>query len=157
MQFRIRDIQVRPHSFMSIVVSSLMPHVEALAFPIRHTQVAAEVEIIRHEQQRGGAGIWSLKGLNLMSTLLALLSTFGQWAAKIFLGGLFNKVITQEDDEAQHKIDASVVQAQTANDSANVDIQIVKDQSVVKDHYNQDVPNPNDPFNNADWNGEPKK
>lgn len=93
-----------------------------------------------------------------MAALLAILSSIGQWAAKIFLGGLFNKVMTQEDDEAQHKIDASVVQAQTANNSADVDVQIVKDQGTVKDHYNlPDVPNPADPFNNGDWNGAPKK
>ena len=84
----------------------------------------------------------------------AILSGIGQWLLKIFLGGLFNKVVTQEDDEAQHKIDASVVQAQTANDSAKVDVQIIKDQSTIKDHYNEDNPvKPDDPFNNADWNG----
>ncbi len=91
-----------------------------------------------------------------MGSLGTILTAVGQWLLKIFLGGLFNKVVTQEDDEAQHKVDAATVQAQTANDSAAVDVQIVKDQSEVKDHYNQDVPNPSDPFNNADWNGTEK-
>ncbi len=86
-----------------------------------------------------------------------LLTTIGQWLLKIFLGGLYGKVLTQAEDEGQHKIDASVVQAQTANDSADVDVQIVKDQSEVKDHYNNKPENPADPFDNADWNGEPKK
>lgn len=92
-----------------------------------------------------------------MAWLLAIGQSLFSWAAKIFLGGLFSQVITKEDDEAQHKVDASVVQAQTTTDSANVDVQIVKDQSTVKDHYNDKPDNPADPFDNADWNGAPKK
>lgn len=87
-----------------------------------------------------------------MGSLGAILTAVGQWLLKIFLGGLFNQVITKEDDEAQHKVDASTVQAQTANDSAKVDVQIVKDQSTVKDHYNDKPENPQDPFDNDDWN-----
>ncbi len=91
---------------------------------------------------------------------MAWLLAFGQqllsWAAKIFLGGLFGKALEQAEAEGQHKIDASVVQAQTANDSADVDVQIVQDQSKVKDHYQEEVPNPQDPFNNGDWNGTEK-
>ena len=92
-----------------------------------------------------------------MAWLLAIGQQLFSWAAKIFLGGLFGKVVTQAEDEGQHKIDASVVQAQTANDSAKVDVQIVQDQSKVKDHYQAEIPNPADPFNNADWNGEKPK
>lgn len=91
-----------------------------------------------------------------MGSFGAILSSVGQWLLKIFLDGLFNKVVTQEDDEAQHKIDASTVQAQTANDSAAVDVEIVKDQSTIKDHYNDKPENPQDPFDNADWNGDKK-
>ncbi len=87
-----------------------------------------------------------------MGWLSTFASTLFSWIAKTFLSGLFGHALQQAEDEGQHKIDASVVQAQTANDSADVDVQIIKDQSEVKDHYNQDVPNPADPFNNADWN-----
>lgn len=87
-----------------------------------------------------------------MGAFGAILSGIGNWLLKIFLGGLFNQVVTKEDDEAQHKEDASVIQAQTTNDSAKVDVQIVKDDSVVKDHYDTKPENPQDPFDNADWN-----
>jgi len=92
-----------------------------------------------------------------MAFLSAFLQQIFSWAAKVFLGGLFGKSLEQAEAEGQHKIDASVVQAQTANDSADVDVQIVQDQSKVKDHYNVDVPNPADPFNNSDWNGTENK
>ncbi len=87
-----------------------------------------------------------------MAFLMSLLTGVGQWVLKIFLGGLFNKVITQVDDEAQHKLDASVIQAQTESDAAKVEIQIVKDEMAAKEKVNEGVGTAQDPFNNANWN-----
>ncbi len=92
-----------------------------------------------------------------MATLIAILSNMGQWLLKIFLGGLSGKVMQQAEDEGQHKIDASVVHAQTTTDSADVSVQIVKDESKVKDHYNDKPENKTDPFDNQDWNDEVKQ
>lgn len=83
---------------------------------------------------------------------MGILASIGQWLLKIFLGGLYGKVISQADDEARHKVDAAVVQAQTANDAAKVEVEIIKDQSEIKDHYAEKPENPADPFDNADWN-----
>ncbi len=87
-----------------------------------------------------------------MSLLLSFLSGAGQWLLKIFLGGLFNKVITQVEDEAQHKLDASVIVAQSQSDAAKVEVQIVKDQAAVKEKMDSTVPSKSDPFNNTEWN-----
>ncbi len=87
---------------------------------------------------------------------LSLLPAVGQWVLKIFLGGLFNKVVTQEDDEAQHKLDASVIVAQSQADAAKTEIQIIKDQAAAKEKMDNLPPPPvTDPFNNTDWNSKP--
>lgn len=84
---------------------------------------------------------------------MSLLPAVGQWLLKIFLGGLFNKVVTQVEDEAQHKLDASVVVAQSQSDAAKTEVQIVKDQAATKEAMDNLPPPPaTDPFNNAEWN-----
>lgn len=90
-----------------------------------------------------------------MGFLVSLLSGIGQSLLKIFLGGLFNKVITQVDDEAQHKLDASVIVAQSQSDAAKTEIQIVKDQAAAKEKMDAQVNKPEDPFGAVDWNSKP--
>ncbi len=87
-----------------------------------------------------------------MAFLISILTGTGQWLLKVFLGGLFNKVMTQIEDEAQHKLDAAVVQAQTTNDAAAVEIQIVKDEAAAKEKVDAMKPTSDDPFGNANWN-----
>ncbi len=84
--------------------------------------------------------------------MLTFLSTIGQWLLKIFLGGLFNKVMAQVEDEAQAKQDAAVVVAQSTQESANTQVAVVLAQDDVKTHYSDKPQNPNDPFDNSDWN-----
>lgn len=92
--------------------------------------------------------------MGFLAWLGPLISGFFNSILRTFLGGLFNQTITQANDEAQHKLDEAQLQAQTTNDSAAVEIQVVQDQSEVKDHYQQMPPMgpTGDPFNNADWN-----
>ncbi len=80
------------------------------------------------------------------------LAAFGKMILKIFLGGLFGKSLQQAEDEGQAKQDAGVVHAQTTSDAAKVEVDIVKDQSKVKDHYQNKPENKTDPFDNQDWN-----
>ncbi len=90
-----------------------------------------------------------------MGIFLTILSGAGQWLLKIFLGGLFNKVMTQIEDEAQHKLDAAVVVAQSQADAAKTEVQIVKDQAAVKEKMDAQVSKPEDPFGNENWNAKP--
>lgn len=82
----------------------------------------------------------------------SLLVGAGQWLLKIFLGGLFNKVMTQVEDEAQHKLDAAVIVAQSQSDAAKVEVQIAQDQAAVKEKMDALPEKPEDPFHNAEWN-----
>ncbi len=84
--------------------------------------------------------------------MLSILGGLGRWLLKLFLGGLYGKVITQAEDEGQHKLDAAVIHAQTTNDAAKTEVQIVKDQAAVKEKQDSLPPDPKDPFNNTDWN-----
>lgn len=84
---------------------------------------------------------------------MSFLTAMGQWVLKIFLGGLFNKVMTQIEDEAQHKEDAAVIVAQSQSDAAKVEVQIIKDEAAVKEKMDNLPPPPaTDPFNNVEWN-----
>lgn len=86
---------------------------------------------------------------------MAILQAIGTWLLRIFLGGLFNKVVTQIDDEAKQKEQAAQLHAQSTETAAQTEVDIAKAQSAVKDEYrskkDQSV-NPVDPFGNDDWN-----
>ena len=75
-----------------------------------------------------------------------------QWVLKIFLGGLFNKVMTQIEDQAEHTKEAAVAHAESTEAAATVEVDIVKKQAAVEKAY-KDAPKPvDDPFNADRWN-----
>jgi cell division protein FtsB len=86
---------------------------------------------------------------------MAILQAIGTWLLKIFLGGLFNKVMTQIEDEAKQKEAAAKLHAESTETAAQAEIDIIKAQSAVKDQYrdNKDAPkDAADPFGNEQWN-----
>jgi hypothetical protein len=52
----------------------------------------------------------------------AFLGSIAQWILKIFLGGLFNKVMTQIEDEAGQKEKAAQLHAETTEDACETEI-----------------------------------
>jgi len=70
-----------------------------------------------------------------------------QWVLKIFLGGIFNKVMTRIEDQAEHTKEAAVIHAESAEAAAKVEIDVVKKQVEVERAY-KEAPKPvDDPFN----------
>ncbi len=77
---------------------------------------------------------------------MGILLGIGQWLLKILLGGIFNKVMTQIEDKAEHTKQAAVEHAESTEAAAQVEIQVVKDQAAVESAYKEPKP-VDDPFN----------
>lgn len=86
---------------------------------------------------------------------MAILGSIAQWILKIFLGGLFNKVMTQIEDEAKQKMGAAQASAQSTDQAAQVDIAVVKKQVEAKASVEAAKPTEADPFADVDWNARP--
>jgi len=87
--------------------------------------------------------------------MTAILQAIGNWLLRIFLGGLFNKVMSQIEEEAKQKEKAAQLHAQSTSDAMATEIAIAKAQSEVKDKYRDAAAkpaNPVDPFGNDEWN-----
>lgn len=87
-----------------------------------------------------------------MGFIATLLSGLGQWALKIFLGGLFNKVLSQIQDDAQHKVDAANAQVASQKEASAVEVAVVQAQVDAKAKVDGAVKTPDDPFGDRDWN-----
>ncbi len=82
---------------------------------------------------------------------MSFLFAIGQWFLKILLGGLFNKVVTQIEDRAEHTKQAAVAHAESTEVAAGVEIAVVKKQAEVEKAYKDPAP-VDDPFRTVAWN-----
>jgi len=83
---------------------------------------------------------------------MGFLSSIGTWLLKIFLGGLFNKVMTQIEDAAEHTRESAELHAETTEEAAKAEIDIVKKQVEVERAYKEAAKPVDDPFNVDRWN-----
>lgn len=83
-----------------------------------------------------------------MSFIIAI----GQWLLKIFLGGVFNKVVTQIEDRAEHTKQAAIAHAESTEAAATVEVAVVKKQVEVEKAYKEAEKPVDDPFGTANWN-----
>ncbi len=86
-----------------------------------------------------------------MGFLSGLLSGLYTWLAKTFLGGLYGNELAKADDEAAHVAEASKEHAQSTQESANVEVQVIHDQVQVKQDADAKPVDPADPFGVNDW------
>ncbi len=87
-----------------------------------------------------------------MGFLSGLLSGFYTWLAKTFLGGMYGNALNQAQSEADHVAEASKEHAQSTQESANVEVQVIHDQVKVKQDADAKPVDPADPFGVNDWN-----
>ncbi len=87
-----------------------------------------------------------------MGSIAAIFSGIGKFILQIFLQGLFKQVLTQIQDEAQNKVDASTIHVQSTQESANTEVVIAQEQAKIDHKFDTQVPNPQDPFHSDDWN-----
>ncbi len=78
---------------------------------------------------------------------MGILLGIGQWLLKILLGGLFNKVMTRIEDQAEHTKQAAVVHAESTEAAAKVEVDVVKKQVEVERAYKEAAKPVDDPFN----------
>ena len=83
--------------------------------------------------------------------MMPILSSIGTWILKLFLSGLFNKVMTKIEMEAEAKKQQALLQAQTTEEAAKVEIEIAKKQAQAAIDATQPKP-VDDPFNTDKWN-----
>lgn len=74
------------------------------------------------------------------------------WLLKLLLNGLFKQVTAQIEDAAQAKVDAAKIHAQSAQESADVEVKISQAQTEVDHKFDTQAANPSDPFHSDDWN-----
>jgi hypothetical protein len=73
-----------------------------------------------------------------------------QWLLKIFLSGLFNKVMTRIEEEAKRTKDAGILHAESTVEAKDAEVEMVKAQA--KAAAEPVVKKPDDPFGADDWN-----
>ncbi len=87
-----------------------------------------------------------------MGFLSGLFSGLLTWLAKTFLGGLYGSALNQAQNEATNAEAASKEHAQTTQESANVEVQVIHDQTTVKQDADAKLVDQTDPFGVNDWN-----
>ena len=87
-----------------------------------------------------------------MGFLSGLFSGLLTWLAKTFLSGVYGTALNQAENEASHAGEAAKEHAQSTQESANVEVQIIHDQVQVKQDADAKPVDPADPFAINDWN-----
>jgi hypothetical protein len=87
-----------------------------------------------------------------MGFLSGLISGLYTWLAKTFLGGLYGNELAKADAEATHVAEAAKEHAQSTQESADVEVQVIHDQVQVKQDADAKPVDETDPFGVNDWN-----
>lgn len=83
---------------------------------------------------------------------MSILQALGTWILKLFLSGLFNKVMTKVEEDARRTKDAAILHAESTRDAAATEAAVAKRQA--EEAHKASLPKPaNDPFGVDEWNG----